>query len=299
MNTELFLGALGASFVGSLHCAGMCGPLVVFAGAGERPSVPALAAYHGARIAGYVLLGVLAGSLGAALDLGAESMGLGRVATVLAGGTMVLIGLGGLLGAFRRARVGRDGGERRAGRRGLLQGLGERFKALERRISARVMPLMGRATRLSPLSRSLWIGGLTALLPCGWLFAFLVVAAGTGSPWSGALVMVMLGLGSVPVLLGIGVGSGSLLAPLARRSRGVVAALLLALGVLTVSGRLSAPSFAGSMQPETLQERLLAGGLADEALPCCSTGASNTGAEAEPVAHGEHAQVEEPSESED
>jgi len=290
MSTELLLGALAASFVGSLHCAGMCGPLVVFAGAGERPSALALAAYHGARIAGYVALGLVAGSLGAALDLGAASLGFGRAATVLAGATMVLIGLGGVLGAFGRAR---------AGRRGLLDGWHQRFVAVERRMSARVMPWMGKATRLSPLSRSLWIGGLTALLPCGWLYAFLVVAAGTGSPLAGALVMAMLGLGSVPVLLGIGVGSGSLLAPLARRSRGVVAALLMVLGVLTVSGRMSVPSFAGSMQPETLQQRLLAGELADEALPCCDAGPVDAQAEQGGGGHGAHASAPEGVELED
>lgn len=262
MNTHLVLGALVASFLGSLHCAGMCGPLVVFTCAGDKPRPLALAAYHGARIAGYLVLGVLAGALGAALDLGGRELGLGRVALVLAGATMVVIGLGGLLGALSKARVGRPG----EAPRGFLP----RVEAVKRRISARIMPLMGRAARLSPLKRSLWIGGLTALLPCGWLYAFLVVAAGTGSPFQGSLVMLMLGLGSVPVLLGVGVGSGSLLAPLAKRSPGLVSGLLLVLGLLTISGRLSAPSFAGSMQPASLEERLLSGELSDEALPCCS-----------------------------
>lgn len=251
MTGGLLLGALVASFVGSLHCAGMCGPLVVFSGAGERPKAGPLAAYHGARIAGYMLLGALAGSLGAAIDLGGQSVGLARFAALLAGVTMVLIGLNGLLGTLAKAPS-------------------PRLERLKRRISARVMPVMGRAKQLAPLQRSLWIGGLTALLPCGWLFAFLVVAAGTGSPLTGSLVMLMLGLGSVPVLLGIGIGSSSVLAPLARRSPGVVSGLLLVLGVATITGRFAVPSFAQTMSAETLQERLLSGELKEEALPCCS-----------------------------
>ena len=267
MNTGLLLGALGASFVGSLHCAGMCGPLVVFCGAGERSQTRALVAYHSARITGYMILGVIAGSLGAALDLGGEALGLARFASALAGLTMVGIGLNGLFGAVARARAGQPIVQKPASDPLVRRSWSARFKA---RLSARVMPWMGRARTWSPLKRSFWIGALTALLPCGWLFAFLVVAAGTGSAIQGSLVMLMLGLGSVPVLLGLGLGSSSLLAPLARRSPGIVAGLLLVMGLLTISGRLGAPSFAQTMNTETLQQRLWTGALRSETLPCCS-----------------------------
>lgn len=276
MNTGLLLGALGASFVGSLHCAGMCGPLVVFCGAGERSDRRALVAYHTARITGYMLLGGLAGSVGAALDLGGDALGLTRVASVLAGLTMVGIGLSGLFGVMARARSRKACVEANPALRQATRSMplrpswGARFKA---RLSARVMPLMGRAHQWSPLKRSLWIGALTALLPCGWLFAFLVVAAGSGSAWQGSMVMLMLGLGSVPVLLGLGLGANSLLAPLARRSPGIVAALLLVMGLLTISGRLAAPSFAQTMSTESLPERLWTGALREETLPCCSSAA--------------------------
>ena len=56
---------VGAALLGAAHCAGMCGPLVAL-----FPGGRARLAWHAARIAAYALLGLLAGALGAALDLG-------------------------------------------------------------------------------------------------------------------------------------------------------------------------------------------------------------------------------------
>lgn len=239
-----FLGSvLAASLVGSLHCAGMCGPLVVFCGGGQRPQPRELAAYHGARLFGYVVLGLLAGALGAAVDLGGNAAGVGRTAALLAGGFMIVAGLGGLLGK-RRGKPGKAN---------LL-----------------VTRLMGKASRMGSLQRSLVIGGLTALLPCGWLYAFLAAAAGTGSVAAGALVMGLFWLGSVPVLLGIGVGAGSLLAPLRARAPAVVALLLVTIGVFTAVGRFGAPSFQAA-GGDTWAAEAIAGELDQEQLPCCSS----------------------------
>jgi sulfite exporter TauE/SafE len=44
----------------------------------------------------------------------------------------------------------------------------------------------------------------TPLLPCGWLYAFVLTAAGTGGVLSGLSVMTAFWLGTVPALLGMG-----------------------------------------------------------------------------------------------
>ena len=183
-----------ASLVGSLHCVGMCGGLVAFvAGAENRGGVHAT--YHLSRAATYTLLGVIAGAVGAAVDFSGSALGLGRTAVVLAGLTMVAFGLlamarnfGVRLPATRMPRLMSNGLAR-----------GHRFAA-------------GRG----PIYRAGLVGSLTAALPCGWLYAFVLTAATTSHPVSGGMVMLAFWLGTVPVLLGVGWGAQQLAAPLAK-----------------------------------------------------------------------------------
>ena len=92
------IAILVASLFGSLHCAGMCGPLVAFAVGGadiQSNSVRVLlhAMYHGGRLVSYALIGAVCGLLGAALDLGGAMAGLHRIASLLAGGMMIAVGI--------------------------------------------------------------------------------------------------------------------------------------------------------------------------------------------------------------
>jgi uncharacterized protein len=95
-----------------------------------------------------------------------------------------------------------------------------------------------------PLARAALIGLSTALLPCGWLYAFVVAAAGSASPLTGALIMLALWMGSLPALLGLGLTVQAIL----RRGRSALAWLnavaLIALGALGIAGRLDVPAMA-------------------------------------------------------
>jgi hypothetical protein len=82
-----------------------------------------------------------------------------------------------------------------------------------------------------PVLRALVLGLLTALLPCGWLWAFLVTAAGMASTGGGAVVMAAFFLGTVPALLALGVGVRLALGPLSRRLPVVIPALLVVVGL--------------------------------------------------------------------
>ena len=64
------------------------------------------------------------------------------------------------------------------------------------RIGARVNRLVRERP---PVARALLLGLFSTLLPCGWLYAFAVLAAGTGGPWTGMLVMAAFWAGTVPV----------------------------------------------------------------------------------------------------
>ena len=52
----------------------------------------------------------------------------------------------------------------------------------------------------APTLRSFSFGIFTVLLPCGWLYSFVMLAVATKSPISGAAVLVSLWLGSLPAL---------------------------------------------------------------------------------------------------
>lgn len=234
-----------ASLLGSLHCAGMCGGLITFyAGqtpaTGERPGRArpwaAHAAYHLTRGAAYATLGALAGQLGASLDHVARGAGLGQLGALLAG--VVLLVWGAL--SWPRAEPGKS--LLRLGRSPSTPG---RWQRLE----ARFVQLARAARSRPPLARAALLGFSAALLPCGWLYAFVVLAAGSGSPAHGALLLLAFWSGTVPLLLALGVGiqrwTASWRAQLPRLS----AVLLLLLGAYQISSRWPSASAARSPTP--------------------------------------------------
>ena len=219
--TALALTVLGASLVGSLHCAGMCGGFVAFyTGAGGRRQGLGHAAYNIGRLAAYATLGALAGALGAALDLASAPAGIQRGAAVLAGALIALWGT-----------------------RTLLETAGVRMARLEPPAALRGAVARGVAAVAvePPVTRALVIGLLTGLLPCGWLYAFIVTAAGTGDPLRGAGLMAVFWLGTLPVMAGLGVAVQALAGRFRRWVPAVCAVAMIVVGLLAVAGRARAP----------------------------------------------------------
>ena len=202
----LLAAVLASSVVGSLHCAAMCGPLMglycgpTTAGPRLRPHL----AHAAGRGVAYVVLGALAGVLGGAIDLAGQAVAVQRAAWLLGAAAVISTGvlaLAAALGAPWKVSGGRTF------QRGLVQ--------LRRR---------------RPVVRAALVGVLSAALPCGWLWAFVALAAGTGAPLSGVAVMAVFWLGTLPMMLGLGAVAAPALARLRRRMPVVSAALLLALG---------------------------------------------------------------------
>ncbi len=200
---------LVASLVGSPHCAAMCGLIAGGAGRG----LGAQSAYHLGRLAGYLALGGLAGAAGLALNQAGRLIGFAAVATQIAGWLLVVAGVTTIL-ATLGVRIGRPG-----------------------RAHRWVIALAARIGDIPPRRRALALGLLTALLPCGWLLAFVAVAAGSGSPVAGAVSMAVFWLGTVPGLATAGALIQRASGPLRRRLPLISAAALIGLGVVTVMAR--------------------------------------------------------------
>lgn len=213
-----------ASLFGSLHCVGMCGPLAMLASssisARQRQQrtvyLPAVVTYHASRLLAYAILGAIAGLLGAGIQETGSLLGLQRLAARLAGGSMLVIGL---LSIARLA-----GGTAHAA---LLPAWLQKQLALGHTW----------ARKQSPLVRASVIGLLTAILPCGWLFAFVIVAAGTAGPMQGALVMAVFGLGSVPALAGMALSMTLLVGRFRRAIPWCSAFLVTTVGAITLVER--------------------------------------------------------------
>ena len=218
--TTLVTSVFLASLLGSLHCAGMCGAFLAIAvhSPGEkqvarwRPQ----AAYHLGRLVTYVVLGVAAGAAGALIDLGSTLSGVGPIAASIAGATMILFGLVTVL-RYAGATVPRV-----------------RPPAF---MQSMLMKGHGLAMGYGPLVRAWLIGLFTTLLPCGWLYAFAVVAAGTASPLLGGIVMVVFWGGTLPILVALGTGVQQLLGSLGRRMPLITSIAVIAAGIYTLSGR--------------------------------------------------------------
>lgn len=227
MNGSWLLPVVSAGVLGSAHCVGMCGGLIAVASDGTastRERLQAQLGYQAARLLSYVTLGAIAGGLGRALDLAGQAAGLGQAAAVVAGVAMTLWGLAAMLDA-----------------------VGTRLRLPQLRLMpAFVTQFLGRARQRSPRARALLLGGASALLPCGFLYAFALAGAATGSPLGGALVMAALWLGNLPALLGFGLLLSGALSRLKRHIPLLSAATVFCLGVLTLNSRLHLPAFAAS-----------------------------------------------------
>jgi len=196
---------LASSVLGSLHCAAMCGPLVGLYGGG---SVRLALVHAGGRLVTYVGLGVAAGALGRAIDLAGQLGTVQHAASIIAALAIIAWGIRGLV-------VGLDPPASGATfKRGLVQ-----------------------IRRSAPTRRAAMAGLLTGFLPCGWLWAFVVMAGGTGDMIASAGVMAAFWLGTVPMMVGVMKLAGPVVGRLRARVPKLAAIALIAMGLVTLGMR--------------------------------------------------------------
>lgn len=170
------LTAFMLGFAGSLHCAGMCGPLVLAMpalGPNLATQVAGRLVYNGGRLLTYGILGIIFGLVGQALGM----VGVQRWVSIGAGALI-------LLGLFAWPLRGSS--------------------ALIARPVARLKSALGGLLQRRTVGSQFLFGGLNGLLPCGLVYVACAAAATTGSVLSGLQFMLVFGLGTVPMMLGLG-----------------------------------------------------------------------------------------------
>jgi hypothetical protein len=238
-----FFGTLlAAGLAGSLHCVGMCGPILIGftqavgrtptarpAGAarggatarGPAPFHLEFLAYHAGRIWTYAMLGLAAGMLGGRARAGAALYGWQRPVTVILAAAVMAAGVL-LLGILPAARL-----------EAFLTGCG-------------IARLRGRPWFASltaspgPLPRLL-LGALMGLLPCGLVYAMLALVASL-PPAHAALGMLVFGLGTIPSLTAVLLFGRSISGWMRRHGTRLVAATLIVAGAVMMWRALSSPA---------------------------------------------------------
>lgn len=167
------IGALLTGLATSLHCAGMCGPLACGVGMlakseGER--LAAACAYHGGRLASYMIIGTICGALGKQ-----PLAWFFHSPAVLLPWAMVC--------ALLLLATGLD---KKIPRPACLMRITARA-----RLKARTAPAAAGGALT---------GLLTPFLPCGPLYAVFLALMASGSAVRGAETALAFGMGTVPLL---------------------------------------------------------------------------------------------------
>jgi len=170
-----FLAAFGIGFLGSLHCAGMCGPIALAmpAAQGNRwVQLLSNLSYQIGRIVTYGFIGLLFGLIGRGFSIA----GIQQPLSIALGVLMIL--------AVVLPQVVK---------------INQTPKILQTSIS-NLKKNMGNFLRKRGLSARFATGMLNGLLPCGLVYMALLGALGIGSPWLSSGFMVFFGLGTFPVM---------------------------------------------------------------------------------------------------
>jgi len=158
---------------GSVHCAAMCGPLMI---ALPRPKHGSLLTsrfiYHAGRLTSYAMLGVALAALGKTLALA----GIQRWVSIAAGvAVLASIGTSFIL----------------------------RIPALQAWTWLRTS--FGLLLRHPSLASTFCLGALNGLLPCGLVYVAATGALASGSFVAGVSYMVAFGSGTLPILFGLSI----------------------------------------------------------------------------------------------
>ena len=192
------------SLLASLHCAQMCGPIVLSLSLTD-PTRTSAVFYNAGRILTYTLLGALAGLIGKSFSLLGRLAGIEEAAALVCGILMVIAGVI-MFGLLRSPRLIQIAPIRRAGKLLNRPGIAARFG----------------------------LGTLLGFLPCGLIYAALLKSMSAGSAATGAANMLVFGLGTSVPLLALGLFSSTLLRWFGKHSAPIAATGVLLMGAALI-----------------------------------------------------------------
>lgn len=177
---EIWAGLI-LGYVGSLHCAGMCGPIALSLPGGNNRGYKFFwgrLLYNTGRVITYTILGTIFGLLGSRIII-SEHQQLLSIST----GVIILLGT-------------------------VITFIGDKnmfYGKLFSRYTSFIKTPLSKLFKTKTNASLLGIGILNGLLPCGFVYLAIAGSLTTGSIYSGIMFMVLFGLGTFPVMLGMSV----------------------------------------------------------------------------------------------
>lgn len=176
----LIFSLFAASFLGSWHCAVMCGPVACFVSQKGNEKL-----YHLGRLLSYVFLGSLAGFFGSSIF---NYFSRTQYLIVMVSINLVII----FSGLARLQVISMPKG---------------RITSFQKRINLVFVKLFKRWAFRS----SLIVGVLTGFLPCSWLYLFVFSVVSTHSAVMGGFILFIFWLGGLPALIAVTGSLGGLI----------------------------------------------------------------------------------------
>lgn len=218
MGLGLLFGIFLTGVATSLHCIAMCGTLVLtYTVSNTKTNISRSAAfvqhltYNSAKLLSYTTVGILAGLVGSAFNIG----GARGYVSLIAGLFMLLMGLN-MLNVFP-----------------WLKNVTPRMPKKFQRIFYKTLkqPEGKAGKKTVPVV----FGLMSGLMPCGPLQAMVIYAAGTGSFYEGGLSMFVFGIGTIPLMLAFGTFASLLTHQFKARLMRVSAVVVIILGLVMLN----------------------------------------------------------------
>jgi sulfite exporter TauE/SafE len=205
-----FAAAFMLGLVGSLHCAGMCGPIALALPLNNQSWFSRISGgllYNLGRTLTYGLLGAIFGLAGMGLALG----GLQQWVSILLGVLMIL--------AVLMPRIG---------------AVGKKITGASENLTGYLKKPFIRLFRLRSYKSLFLIGLLNGFLPCGLVYIAVAGALVMSEYYQGALYMIFFGLGTIPMLLAISIAGNVISQKLRKRLTKAIPIVIILLGILFI-----------------------------------------------------------------
>jgi sulfite exporter TauE/SafE len=206
----ILISALILGLMGSFHCVGMCGPIVLalpLHGNNLQQKIYGGLLYNLGRTVTYGIMGAVFGLLGQGLRL----VGFQQVVSVLMGSAMIVSVLFPAL--FRNQYD---------------------LQKSSFKLVAKLKQTIAGMFSIRSFQSLFFIGLLNGLLPCGLVYIALAGAIATGNLVTSIWYMVLFGLGTIPMLLALGVTSNVVSARIRQKINQFIPVLVVVVGIFFV-----------------------------------------------------------------
>lgn len=203
----MLVTALIMGFAGSLHCAGMCSPLVMAVSTVSKRAVLNRLVYNSGRILVYGALGAAATALGYIVPLSKFQ----NLVSIVLGIIILLVGLG------------------------LLRPTIPIISHAVARVTGFIKTAFAKFLARKNYGATFLLGMLNGLLPCGLILVALTFCLTVSSALEGFQFMIVFGAGTLPVMFGLPSIIAGLVKRFNFRVQNIVTGMLIGSGVLLIA----------------------------------------------------------------